>query len=447
MIPYFVLGMGGLVLCILAAKFLFLVPFRGSVLVLAAVSALYLLVSLAIGLLVSSATKSQFVSSMVTLVVTFLPALMLSGFLFDLRSMPDFVRWISYALPARYYVALLQTIFLAGDIWGVILPDAGMLAADGGDPACRDARGHAQRAGVRRTMLASLLRILALIRKELLAILSDPRSRVTIFIPPVLQCLVFGYAATYDLNNVPYAVLDQDRSAASHELLARLDGSGVFVRVANLTRQTDIASVIDQRQALLVIQIGQDFERELQAGKSADIQVIADGRNSNTAGTALGYVNAIVAAFNAEWTRGAWPGRAAAANRDARLVQPQSRDALEHGPGTDRHAHHAADLAADGDVGRARARARHFRSVAGDAVPAGRDHDRQGDPVDDHRHDPGELDPARRAALVPDSVRRARTSRSMPGSASSCSPRSASACCCPRSSRPCSRRCSIPSCW
>ena len=128
MIPYFVLGIGGLVLCILAAKFLFQVPFRGSVLVLAGVSTLYLLVSLAIGLLVSSATKSQFVSSMVTLVVTFLPAMMLSGFLFDLRSMPEFVRWISYVLPARYYVALLQTIFLAGDIWGVIWPNAGMLA-------------------------------------------------------------------------------------------------------------------------------------------------------------------------------------------------------------------------------------------------------------------------------------------------------------------------------
>jgi ABC-2 type transport system permease protein len=128
MIPYFILGIGGLVLCILAAKFLFQVPFRGSVLVLAGASTLYLLVSLAIGLLVSSATKSQFVSSMVTLVVTFLPAMMLSGFLFDLRSMPEIVRWISYVLPARYYVALLQTIFLAGDIWGVIWPNAGMLA-------------------------------------------------------------------------------------------------------------------------------------------------------------------------------------------------------------------------------------------------------------------------------------------------------------------------------
>lgn len=129
MIPYFILGIGGLVLCILAAKFLFEVPFRGSVLVLAGASTLYLLVSLAIGLLISSATKSQFVSSMVTLVVTFLPAMMLSGFLFDLRSMPDFVRWISYALPARYYVALLQTIFLTGDVWSVIWPNAGILAA------------------------------------------------------------------------------------------------------------------------------------------------------------------------------------------------------------------------------------------------------------------------------------------------------------------------------
>jgi len=142
-------------------------------------------------------------------------------------------------------------------------------------------------------MLASLLRILALIRKELLAILSDPRSRATIFLPPVLQCLIFGYAATYDLNNVPYAVLDQDRSAASHELLARLDGSRVFVRIADLARAADIPRVIDQRDALLVIQIDQNFERKLQSGKNASLQVIADGRNSNTAGTALGYVNAM----------------------------------------------------------------------------------------------------------------------------------------------------------
>jgi ABC-2 type transport system permease protein len=132
MIPYFALGMVGLILCLLAARFLFHVPFRGSVWVLVAVSMLYLLVALAIGLLISSATKSQFVSSMVTILVAFLPALMLSGFLFDLRSMPAAVRLITYALPARYYVALLQTVFLAGDIWGVVLPNAAVLTGMAG---------------------------------------------------------------------------------------------------------------------------------------------------------------------------------------------------------------------------------------------------------------------------------------------------------------------------
>jgi ABC-2 type transport system permease protein len=128
MIPYFLLGMIGLVLCLFSAKFLFHVPMRGSVTVLAGVSMLYLLVALGIGLFISSATKSQFVASQLTMLVTFLPAFMLSGFLFDLRSMPAAVRVLTYALPARYYVALLQTLFLAGDVWGVILPNAAVLA-------------------------------------------------------------------------------------------------------------------------------------------------------------------------------------------------------------------------------------------------------------------------------------------------------------------------------
>ena len=68
-----------------------------------------------------------------------------------------------------------------------------------------------------------------------------------------------------------------------------------------LERAADIGSIIDNQRALLVVQIGQDFERRLSAGRSADVEVIADGRNSNTAGTALGYVGAIVDAFNAEW--------------------------------------------------------------------------------------------------------------------------------------------------
>jgi ABC-2 type transport system permease protein len=128
-VPYFVLGMVGLALCLLAAKFLFHVPFRGSIAVLSAVSVLYLLVALAIGLLISTALKSQFVASQITLLVTFLPAVLLSGFLFDLRSLPAPVQLITLLLPARYYVTLLQTIFLAGDVWAVIVPNAAVLAA------------------------------------------------------------------------------------------------------------------------------------------------------------------------------------------------------------------------------------------------------------------------------------------------------------------------------
>ncbi len=150
-------------------------------------------------------------------------------------------------------------------------------------------------------MLDSLLRILALIRKELLAVLKDPRTRITLFVPPISQCLIFGYAATFDLNHVPYAVLDQDRSAASHDLLARLDGSGVFERVADLTRASDIKDLIDRQRAMLVVQIDQQFEKNLMAGLPANVQVIADGRNSNTAGVAMAYLGTVVDAFNADW--------------------------------------------------------------------------------------------------------------------------------------------------
>jgi ABC-2 type transport system permease protein len=127
-VPYFLIGSVGLLLCLGAARFLFEVPIRGSLPTLLLASTLYLLVSVATGLLVSAALKSQFLASQVVLVVTFMPALLLSGFIYDLRNVPLVVRLISYLVPARYYVSLLQTIFLAGDVWSVILPNAAILA-------------------------------------------------------------------------------------------------------------------------------------------------------------------------------------------------------------------------------------------------------------------------------------------------------------------------------
>ncbi len=153
-------------------------------------------------------------------------------------------------------------------------------------------------------MLDSLLRILALARKEMLATFKDPRSQFGLIVPPILQCLIYGYAATFDVTHVPYAVLDLDRSAASRQLIAKLDGTGVFDRVAELRRTADIADDIDRQQVALALRIDRDFERKLQSGLPVHVQLIADGRNSNTAGAAIGYVNAIIAAFNAEWQAG-----------------------------------------------------------------------------------------------------------------------------------------------
>ncbi|MGD9724569.1 MAG: ATP-binding cassette domain-containing protein [Pirellulales bacterium] len=127
-IPYFVLGMVGLALCIVTARYLFHVPLRGSLWLLCGASMLYLLVALNMGLFISSTLKSQFVACELTIIVTFLPAMMLSGFLFDLRSMPVAVRTITYALPARYFVAILQSVFLAGNVWSVFLPSLAVLA-------------------------------------------------------------------------------------------------------------------------------------------------------------------------------------------------------------------------------------------------------------------------------------------------------------------------------
>ena len=123
LIPYFILGMGGLLLAVSMALFLFDVPLRGSLWVLIAASALFLITALGMGLLISTIARSQFVAGLVALIATFLPAFLLSGFLFDIGSMPSVVQAITHIVAARYYVAILQTVFLAGNVWSIILPN------------------------------------------------------------------------------------------------------------------------------------------------------------------------------------------------------------------------------------------------------------------------------------------------------------------------------------
>ncbi len=124
LIPYFVLGMGSMALSVAMAVWLFAVPLRGSLWVLFVVSALFLLAALGMGLLISVITRNQFVAGLVAIITTFLPAFILSGFIFDIGSMPVPLQWLTHLIAARYFVTLLHTLFLAGDIWAVIIPNA-----------------------------------------------------------------------------------------------------------------------------------------------------------------------------------------------------------------------------------------------------------------------------------------------------------------------------------
>ncbi|SFM62603.1 ABC transporter permease [Variovorax sp. OV329] len=154
-----------------------------------------------------------------------------------------------------------------------------------------------------RTLIAEFLfRVAQLCRKELLVILKDPTSRVILIVPAIMQSLIFGYAATYDLQRVDYALLDQSRGAASQELVARLEGGGVFRRAMTLRSPADIQAPIDTQKVLLVLHIGPRFEQQLMAGEATPVQVIVDARNSTTAGAAVGYVTEVVNGFNARWS-------------------------------------------------------------------------------------------------------------------------------------------------
>jgi ABC-2 type transport system permease protein len=127
LLPYFVLGMGGMLLSVAMSVWQFGVPLRGSFWLLLLASAIFMLVALGMGLLISTVARSQFVAGQIAILITFLPAFILSGFIFDIGSMPGPIQVITHVVPARYFVAILQTLFLAGDIWQVILTNAAAL--------------------------------------------------------------------------------------------------------------------------------------------------------------------------------------------------------------------------------------------------------------------------------------------------------------------------------
>jgi ABC-2 type transport system permease protein len=150
--------------------------------------------------------------------------------------------------------------------------------------------------------------IFALARKEFLALLKDKRSRFVIVVPPFVQLLVFSFAASFDLNNVPFAVYNEDRSAASRALVARFEGSPHFNLVQRIDADGGITPTIDRRDVLMVLHINPNFSKQLLLGHTAPVQIIIDGRNSNTALIVLNYARNLVTDFSQDWAREhGWP--------------------------------------------------------------------------------------------------------------------------------------------
>lgn len=162
-------------------------------------------------------------------------------------------------------------------------------------------------------------RLPALIVKEVLAVWRDPKSRMVLILPPLVQLFLFAYAATFDVENADLAVLNRDMSAESRELVARFTASDGFQAVRALQRVDQIAPVIDRKQALAVLHIPPDFAARLKRGRPVRLQLILDGRRANSAQVASGYAQEIVAAVTRELTT-----RQAAAGAAAAGVGPSS---------------------------------------------------------------------------------------------------------------------------
>ena len=143
-----------------------------------------------------------------------------------------------------------------------------------------------------------LLRIRVLLLKELLQAVRDPRLRFLMIGPPILQLVAFGYAANLDLHNIPTALYDEDRSAMSRDLAFAFTSSGYFKFVAVVDSPEAMTEVIDSDRAKAVLHFGPDFSQKLGGGKTALVQVIASGTNSNTASLVQSYSQQIIERFN-----------------------------------------------------------------------------------------------------------------------------------------------------
>ncbi len=143
-----------------------------------------------------------------------------------------------------------------------------------------------------------LQRLYHMLVKEFIQVLRNPRMRAVIFVMPVVQVLVIGYAVNTDVRHIPMAVYDLDRTPASRDLLGRFTGSGCFDIVRRINTEAEVQEVLDSGAAKAVLRLNRGFAEHLAAGRSAQAQLLLDGSDSNTASVVLSYASRIAADFN-----------------------------------------------------------------------------------------------------------------------------------------------------
>jgi len=143
-------------------------------------------------------------------------------------------------------------------------------------------------------------RIITLIIKELLSVWRDKKSRMILIVPPIMQLLVYSYAATLEVNNVSIGIINEDNGIISRHIEDRFYGSKTFSQIYHLNN-AEAKNFIDTQKGLLIVHFKQDFTKKILAKKSGNIQVIIDGRKSNSAQIVMGYVSQIISQFNLDY--------------------------------------------------------------------------------------------------------------------------------------------------
>ena len=226
------------------------------------------------------------------LLASFLPTMMLSGFVFPIASMPAPIRAITYIVPARYFLVALRSIVLKGAGIAVFWPQLVALAdlrgvhADDGVEAAEAGSGHSMR------------RVLFMMWKEVLELRQDPRIFSIIFIAPILQLTILGYAATTDVRNVPVVIVDADRSSGQPGARSAGSARSASSRIVDVVSSIgEVDPYLEGGRAWMALSIPPRYGENSRPGGPATLQIVADGSDASSTNIAMGYASNLIAGY------------------------------------------------------------------------------------------------------------------------------------------------------